>query len=130
MGSSHSYLQQLENAGVDVSKINMDHVKVMHLDDWCYMNDSAKAMKICTMEQMHPMMVPADKMKMKMKMDHLPHTMMHADKMMTVKAMPLQELNWFTNEAHKVGHDISHEFHKIDWKDVGIDTWHGIEWCY
>ena len=33
----------------------MSNVKVMHLDDWCYMNDSAKAMKICTAEQMHPM---------------------------------------------------------------------------
>ena len=108
----------------------------MHLDDWCYMNDSAKAMKICTKMQMSGG---------KMKMDHLPHTMVAGTttvvpQVMTVVPVQLQELSigsWFHNEAnkadqelHKVGHEASAEFHKIDWKDVGIDTWHGITACY
>ena len=102
----------------------------MHLDDWCYKNDSAKAMKICSPEQMQGTE--------KIKMDHLPHTMMAAP--MTVDAMQLQELSfgsWFHKEAHKadqdlhkVGHEAAAEFHKIDWKKVGAGAWHGIVACY
>ena len=129
MGSSHSYLQNLELAGVDLAKVDLNNVKVMHLDDWCYMNDSAKAMKICT-----PMQMSGGKMKIKM--DHLPHTMV-ADKTTVVPAVnlttvpvQLQELNGFTNWFHTEENKAKADFHKVNWKDLGIDAWHGITACY
>jgi len=97
---------------------------------------------------------------MKIKMDHLPHTMMahpmmdhgmmdHPMLSVPMTALPmtasfdatnLQELSfgsWFHKEAHKadqdlhkVGHEAAAEFHKIDWKKVGAGAWHGITACY
>ena len=73
-----SYLQNLD----------MSNVKVMHLDDWCYMNDSAKAMKICSAEQMHPMtMMPAVATPMTMPMTAAPMTVAPMTMPMTVAPM-------------------------------------------
>ena len=124
MGSSHSYLQNLDLANTDV--------KVMKLDDWCYMNDSAKAMKICSAEQMHPTVMPmtmptvvATHMPIMPAVTTMPMTMP-----MTAAASPMMELSRIGNFFHKAETDITTEFHKVDWKDLGIDAWHGITWCY
>ena len=75
-----SYLQNLD----------MSNVKVMHLDDWCYMNDSAKAMKICSAEQMHPMtMMPAVATPMTMPMTAAPMTVAPMTMPMTVAPMTM-----------------------------------------
>jgi hypothetical protein len=48
-GSSHSYLQQLYGSSHSyLQNLDASNVKVMHLKDWCYKNDSEEAKKICT----------------------------------------------------------------------------------
>ena len=98
------------------------------------MNDSAKAMKICSPEQMHPMTADP-KLSVPMTADPKLSVPMTA-----LDATNLQELSfgsWFHKEAHKadqdlhkVGHEAAAEFHKIDWKKVGAGAWHGIVACY
>jgi len=134
MGSSHSYLQNLDLANMDV--------KVMNLNDWCYMNDSAKAMSICSAEQMHPiigtMPISAATTPMTMTMPMTAVTTMPMTMPMTAvttmpmtsAATPMMELSRIGNFFHHAEHDVTTEFHKINWKDLGIDAWHGITWCY
>jgi len=127
MGSSPSYLQNLELAGVDLAKVDLSNVKVVNLDDWCYRNDSTEALKICS-----PMQMSGGKMKIKM--DHLPHTMMTNTVVpavnLTTVPVQLQELNGFTNWVKKEENKAKAAFKKVNWKDLGIDAWHGITACY
>jgi hypothetical protein len=44
----------------------------------------------------------------------------------------LMNLNKFTTWVHNTDHKIVTDFHKIEpeLKRLGIDAWHGIEWCF
>ena len=71
---------------------------------------------------MHPLMVGGPVV--------TPMTMPMTAMPMTAAATPMMELSAFGNFVHHAEHDVSHEFHKINWKDLGVDAWHGITWCY
>ena len=117
--TDHKIVNDFHKATPELKKLGVD---AWHGIEWCYTNDLCKA--------------AVKKYGVKAVEDAAEGVVIIAIEAPSyiglMELNELQELNKFTNFIHNTDHKIVNDFHKAEpeLKKLGVDAWHGIEWCY